>query len=205
MPEGANTPGRRWVSRAGEKMDHALSTFGLDVEGLRCADFGCSTGGFTDCLLQRGARRVICIDTGYGVLDWKLRQDDRVEVMERTNVMHLPPPEHPVDLIVIDVGWTPQSKVLPIAAEWLADGGQVISLVKPHYEVSAKTRGQGHARLEDDEAAEAFRDTLDRMPDWGWDVVAHTPSPIRGAKSGKGRKGAGNLEFLAQIRPLATT
>ena len=83
-------------------MHHALTTFGLDVTGMRCADFGCSTGGFTDCLLQR-ARRVIAVDTGYGVLDWSLRQDDRVDVRERSNVMHLPPPEHPVDLVVIDV------------------------------------------------------------------------------------------------------
>ncbi len=205
MTGESNHSNRRWVSRAGEKLDHALDVFELDVAGFRCADFGCSTGGFTDCLLQRGVAHVFAVDTGYGVLDWKLRQDERVEVMERTNVMHASCPGDPVDLIVIDVGWTPQSKVLPIAARWLAAGGQVISLIKPHYEVSARTRGQGHARLEDHEAIEAFRDTLDCMPEWGWEVVAHTPSPIRGAKSGKGRKGAGNLEFLAQIRPLTAT
>ena len=202
MSEEPKSSNRRWVSRAGEKLDHALNAFKLDVSGFRCADFGCSTGGFTDCLLQRDAAHVFAVDTGYGVLDWKLRQDERVEVMERSNVMHASCPGDPVDLIVIDVGWTPQSKVLPVAAEWLADGGQVISLIKPHYEVSARTPGQARARLEDPQAIEAFQDTLERMPEWGWEVVAHTPSPIRGAKSGKGRKGAGNLEFLALIRPL---
>lgn len=203
MADESKPPGRRWVSRAGEKLDHALSDFTLDVNGLRCADFGCSTGGFTDCLLQRGASHVIAVDTGYGVLDWKLRQDDRVEVMERSNVMHLSCPGNLVDLIVIDVGWTPQSKVLPIAAQWLKPGGQVVSLIKPHYEASARARGQGQAILEDHEAHEAFQGTLQSMPALGWEVVAHTPSPIRGAKSGKARKGAGNLEFLALIRPLA--
>jgi len=175
----------------------------LDVSRLRCADFGCSTGGFTDCLLKRGAANVIALDTGYGVLDWSLRQDDRVDVRERTNVLHATPPEEHVDLVVIDVGWTPQARVLPVAADWIGPGGRVISLVKPHYEISAETRGRGPTRLEDSVAQAAFEDTLSRMPGLGWEVVAHTPSPIRGAKSGKGKKGAGNLEFLAMIQPIS--
>ncbi|MCH2152930.1 MAG: hypothetical protein MK089_06270 [Phycisphaerales bacterium] len=114
---------RQWVSRAGAKLDHALNTFDFTAQGKRCADFGCSTGGFTDCLLQHGAREVVSLDTGYGILDWKLRQDDRVEVRERTNVLHATLPDEPVDLVVIDVGWTPQSKVLPVARQWLASEG----------------------------------------------------------------------------------
>ena len=203
MPDDQKPQGKRWVSRAGEKMDHALTTFGLDVTGLRCADFGCSTGGFTDCLLQRGAASVIAVDTGYGVLDWSLRQDDRVDVRERSNVLHATPPEDPVDLVVIDVGWTPQARVLPVAANWIGPGGRVISLIKPHYERSAETRGRGPVRLEDEDARLAFEETLSRMPGLGWEVLAHTPSPIRGAKSGKGRKGGGNLEFLAMIQPFS--
>lgn len=202
MDEEPRSANRQWVSRAGEKLDHALSSFGFDVSGLRCADFGCSTGGFTDCLLQRGAAHVCAIDTGYGVLDWKLRNDRRVDVMERSNVLHAPCRGEPFDLIVIDVGWTPQSKVLPVAQNWLALDGSVISLIKPHYELSATMSGRGHAILDDEKAMAVFEQTLDSMPSLGWEVIAHTPSPIRGAKSGKGRKGAGNLEFLALIRLL---
>src|ERR1700692_2896638 len=96
-----------FVSRAGQKLDHALKTFTIDVSEKTCADLGCSTGGFTDCLLQLGAKKVYSIDTGYGVLDWKLRNDPRVIVMERTNAMHVQLPEL-ADLISIDVAWTRQ-------------------------------------------------------------------------------------------------
>src|SRR4051812_11330036 len=96
-----------FISRAGQKLDHALTAFGVGVGGLVCADLGSNTGGFVDCLLQRGASRVYAVDTGYGVLDWKLRKDPRVVVMERTNAMHVRLPE-PVDLVTIDVAWTRQ-------------------------------------------------------------------------------------------------
>src|SRR5882724_12381661 len=98
---------RRFVSRAGEKLDHALGTFGLDVTGFTCADFGANAGGFTDCMLQRGAGKVYAVDTGYGALEWKLRKDARVVVMERTNAMHVDLPEK-VDLVAVDVAWTKQ-------------------------------------------------------------------------------------------------
>src|SRR2546421_8918289 len=120
----------KFVSRAGQKLDHALATFAIDVTGRICADLGCSTGGFVDCLLQRGAKKVYAIDTGYGVLDWKLRNDPRVVVMERTNAMHLELPEK-VDLITIDVAWTRQRFILPAAARWLKDDGTVVTLIKP--------------------------------------------------------------------------
>jgi 23S rRNA (cytidine1920-2'-O)/16S rRNA (cytidine1409-2'-O)-methyltransferase len=176
--------------------------FGLDVTNLRCADFGCSTGGFTDCLLQRGARQVIAIDTGYGILDWTLRNDVRVEVRERSNVLHADPPQSGVDLIVIDVGWTPQARVLSVADGWLAMDGRVITLIKPHYERSADPAHRHDAKglLSDEEADSILAGTLEAMPALGWHVLDQVVSPIRGAKSGKGRRGEGNLEFLALLK-----
>src|SRR5215213_1612736 len=120
MPE---TP---FVSRAGQKLDHALATFGVDVTGFVCADLGSNTGGFVDCLLQRGADRVYAVDTGYGVLAWRLRKDPRVVVMERTNAMHVRLPE-PVDLVTIDVAWTRQRHILPAARRLVGAGGFVVT------------------------------------------------------------------------------
>src|SRR3569832_1511543 len=117
---------RSFVSRAGQKFDYALEYFLFDVTGLICADLGCSTGGFTDCLLQRGAVKVYAIDTGYGVIDWKLRRDRRVVVLERTNAMHVTL-EEPVDLATIDVAWTRQRNILPAAAGLLKPDGRVIT------------------------------------------------------------------------------
>src|SRR5437870_2103753 len=127
----------KFVSRAGQKLDHALTTFAIDVTGKICADLGCSTGGFVDCLLQRGAKKVYAIDTGYGVLDWKLRNDPRVVVMERTNAMHVQLPEV-VQIVTIDVAWTKQKHILPNAARLLAADGIVMTLIKPHYEAPAE-------------------------------------------------------------------
>jgi predicted rRNA methylase YqxC with S4 and FtsJ domains len=117
----------RFVSRAGLKLAHALKEFNFDVNGLVCADFGCNVGGFTDCLLQRGAAKVYAIDTGYGTLAYKLRVDPRVVVMERTNALHAEPPSPGgskgpgnVDLVVIDLAWTPQRHAIPAAVRWLS-------------------------------------------------------------------------------------
>src|SRR6478752_1732141 len=117
-----------FVSRAGQKLEHALATFQLDVTGKTCADLGSNTGGFVDCLLRRGAAKVYAIDTGYGALDWKLRKDPRVVVMERTNAMHAQLPE-PADLVTIDVAWTKQKHILPAARHMLRDDGICISLI----------------------------------------------------------------------------
>jgi len=118
-------PDRRgkFVSRAGEKLDAALEAFGVDVAGCVCADFGCNVGGFTDCLLRRGAAKVYAVDTGYGALAWRLRKDPRVVVMERTNALYAPIPE-PVDLVAVDVAWTPQKVIVPAAMRWLGWGAQ---------------------------------------------------------------------------------
>jgi len=125
--------GGSYVSRGGAKLKYAIDHLGLDLAGAVAADFGCSTGGFADCLLQEGAARVYAIDTGYGVLAWKLRQDRRVIVMERTNAMHVALPE-PVDTVTADVAWTAQRHILPNALRQVKPGGAVLSLFKPQYE-----------------------------------------------------------------------
>ena len=122
-----------YVGRGGEKLKFALDQLDLDLEGIVGADFGCNIGGFTDCMLQEGARRVYAVDTGYGMLEWKLRIDDRVEVMERTNAMHVELPETP-EVITIDVAWTRQRYILPNALHQVAQSGCILSLFKPQYE-----------------------------------------------------------------------
>jgi 23S rRNA (cytidine1920-2'-O)/16S rRNA (cytidine1409-2'-O)-methyltransferase len=182
---------RRFVSRAGEKLDHALDAFAFDVQNLVCADFGSNTGGFTDCLLKRGAAKVYAIDTGYGVLDWNLRKDPRVVVMERTNAMHVTLPE-PVDLVTIDVAWTRQKTILPSARRVLKPAGVVITLIKPHYESDPKLLLKGVLPSEAVESVvEAVK--LD-IRAGGFEVVRTTVSPILGAK--------GNIEVLAHLKPV---
>lgn len=204
-------PGPRFVSRGGLKLRHALDAFALSPAGLRCADFGCNVGGFTDCLLQAGAAHVIALDTGYGALAWTLRNDPRVTVSERTNALYAPPPppdERP-ELIVIDMGWTTQAKCIPAALAWLAtrgeggagEGGRIITLIKPHYEHSA---GAGSAKaapvLDVHHAQEIVERVLAEMPALGARVLASTRSPIDGG-AGKGNK-AGNAEWLALLAPI---
>ena len=180
-----------FASRAGEKLEHALATFEMNVAGLVCADFGCNAGGFTDCLLQRGAKQVYAIDTGYGALEWKLRKDPRVVVMERTNAMHVTLPER-VGLITIDVAWTKQRHILPAARRCVADVGEVVTLVKPHYEADPALLKKGIL------PAEAVEEVVNKVKldaaaaDFEW--VGAVLSPIKGAK--------GNTEVLARLRPL---
>ncbi len=189
-----------YVSRGGFKLAAALDGFDLDVAGFVCADLGANVGGFTDCLLRRGAAKVYAVDTGYGQLAWKLRQDERVVVMERTNAMHVDPPAAPIDLAVVDLAWTPQRHAVPAALRWRP--GRIVTLIKPHYEASAEApRGRGAGRggvLDEAEADAVCRRTLNRLPALGVRVVGCLRSPIRGGK-GKGR--AGNLEYLALLEP----
>ncbi len=185
-----------FVSRGGGKLRHALDRFGLEVRGLTAADFGCNVGGFTDCLLQAGASRVYAIDTGYGTLAWKLRNDPRVAVMERTNALHAPSPE-PVDLVAIDLAWTPQHLSLPAALRWLKPSGRIITLIKPHYEARDEERASLRAGVLADADAERITDrVLSEMPSLGVRVLDSTPSPLRGG-AGKGSKG--NTEWLALL------
>ena len=178
-----------FVSRGGLKLDHAMRHFALDVNGLVCADLGCSTGGFTDCLLQRGAARVYSVDTGYGVLAWKLRKDARVIVKERTNAMHVTLPE-PAMFVSIDVSWTKQSKILPAAKRVVAAGARIVTLIKPHYEADAQLLRQGV--LPDDAVASVVDRVLADVPGYGFEVIGTTQSPIRGSEKG-------NIEVLALL------
>jgi len=132
----SNTNDRRFVSRAGLKLQAALDAFALDVTGLVCADLGSNVGGFVDCLLQAGAAKVYAVEKGYGVVDYKLRRDARVIVKERADARLIALPE-PVDLVTLDVGWTRQRDILPSAKRLLKPGGRIISLIKPHYEAQS--------------------------------------------------------------------
>ena len=191
------------ASRAFAKLDFALERFAIDVSGRRCADLGCHVGGFTDCLVRRGAASVVSVDTGYGILDWRLRNDQRVEVRERTNALHDEPPAGGVGFLSIDLGWTPQRLALPAARRWIASAGDVVTLVKPHYELEGEAKSRlDQGRLDDAAAHAVLADLLPRIPRWGFEVVSQAESPIRGGKSGKGRGGAGNLEFLVHLRPI---
>ncbi|GIW76891.1 MAG: hypothetical protein KatS3mg104_1954 [Phycisphaerae bacterium] len=178
-----------FVSRGGIKLQHAIQTFGMDVKGLICADLGCSTGGFTDCLLQYGAKRVYAVDTGYGVLDWKLRKDARVVVRERTNAMHVSLPET-MDLVVIDCAWTKQAYILPAAKKLLKPDGQIVTLLKPHYEASPTILRKGI--LPQDMVESVVTDVILRIESSGWSVVNRVESPIKGSK--------GNTEWLLQLK-----
>ena len=178
-----------FVSRAGLKLDHAMNAFNINAAGFICADFGCNAGGFTDCLLQRGATRVYAIDTGYARSEWKLRIDPRVAPMERTNAMHVELPES-VNLVVIDVAWTKQSKILPAAARVLKPDGQIVTLIKPHYEADPKLLQRGV--LPTDQLDAVVEDVRRQIVESGFDCLAVVASPILGGK--------GNTEVLAHLR-----
>lgn len=192
-----------FVGRGGRKLDHALQAFGIDVRGRVCADFGCNVGGFTDCLLQRGAARVYALDTGYGALAWKLRNDPRVVSMERRNALHEPMPESAgagVALVAMDLSWTPQRLGVPAAGRWLAPGGTVVSLIKPHYEAKgeekeAMTRGV----MEEGAATSIVQRVVLEVESLGWRARGLERSPIEGGR-GKGRRG--NAEWVAWLEPV---
>ena len=173
-----------FVSRGGEKLQFALDSFKISVKDLVCADFGASTGGFTDCLLQNGAAKVYSVEVGYGTIDWKLRNDPRVVVMERTNAMHVILPEK-IDLVVIDAGWTKQKLILPNAFANLKTNGRMISLIKPHYEA-------GKPRLNDVEIETVLGMVKEDIKSVGGEVLDLAESPILGTKGG-------NREFLALV------
>lgn len=194
-----NAPAERFVGRGGLKLEHALKEFNLNPLGLTCADFGCNVGGFTDCLLQQGASKVYAVDTGYGALAWKLRNDPRVCVMERTNALHASAPQL-VDLIAIDLAWTPQRHAIPAALRWLKPGGCIVSLVKPHYETGNRSSLK-HGVLAEADAARIVDDVSRSLPSLGVEVLGVTRSPILGGATKKNKQG--NAEWLVQLRPQA--
>jgi len=188
-------PDHPWVSRGGLKLQHALDHFKIDVTGFTVLDVGSSTGGFTDVALTRGARKVYAVDVGTNQLDWKLRQDDRVVVMENTNARYLTPemiPETP-DLIVCDASFIGLETVLPAALSLAGPGTRLVALIKPQFEVGKGRVGKGGVVRE----PELHREVCERITDWlnglpGWTVEGLTTSPITGPE--------GNVEFLICAR-----
>jgi 23S rRNA (cytidine1920-2'-O)/16S rRNA (cytidine1409-2'-O)-methyltransferase len=186
-----------YASRGGLKLAAALDAFGLDVDGWSVADVGASTGGFTDCLLQRGAARVYAIDVGYGQLAWKLQQDARVVVMDRTNARHLARLPEAVNLATIDVSFISLTLILPAAAGWLAPGGQIVALIKPQFEAGREQVGQGGVVRE----PAIHRAVLADLTAWGKAQGLGLAGLIRSPLTGP----AGNVEFLAHWLPGQAT
>lgn len=181
---------KQFASRAGQKLQHAIESFHIDVSECTCADFGCSTGGFVDCLLQNKAKKVYAIDTGYGVLDWNLRQNPKVVVMERINAIHVELSEQ-VDFISIDVGWTPQKLIIPSAIKHLTKNGNIVSLLKPQYEAEKAWLRGGKVSTEFlEQTIKKVRGELSML---GVTVREIIESPIAGKKGG-------NIEYLLWIK-----
>lgn len=176
---------KKFSSRAGQKLQFAIETFGLSVASLACADLGSSTGGFVDCLLQNGVSKVYSVDTAYGELAWNLRNDPRVVVLERTNALHLELPEK-VDLVTVDVSWTKQEKIIPVAMGLLKKGGSIITLVKPHYEL-------GKARMTEEDIETVLGRVRELYTKLRLRIIGEVESPIVGEK-GK------NKEYLFLLR-----
>jgi 23S rRNA (cytidine1920-2'-O)/16S rRNA (cytidine1409-2'-O)-methyltransferase len=185
-------PDHPYVGRGGLKLAHALQTFGIAVEGCDALDIGASTGGFTDVLLQRGAARVVALDVGYGQLEWRLRRDPRVMVIERVNARYLTPADvpGPFDLVCIDVSFISLRQILPVVPPLLRAGGDVVALVKPQFEAGRAEVRNGVIR---DEAVRArvVDEIRAAAAAVGLTPVAVTPSPITGQK--------GNVEFLLHL------
>ncbi len=187
-------PDHPYVGRGGLKLAHALDTFGIDASGKSALDIGASTGGFTDVLLSRGATRVVALDVGHGQLDWRLREDPRVVVMERVNARHLVPGDLPFlpDIVVIDVSFISLRLILPQVPALLRPGGAVVALVKPQFEAGRAEVRKGVVR-DPEIHARVVREIVGAASDVGLTAVSSTPSPIAGAK--------GNVEFLLHLIP----
>ena len=168
----------RFVSRGGDKLEGALVDFDLDVAGFVVADLGANVGGFSDCLLQRKVLRIYAVDTGYGVLDWKLRQDERVVVMERVNALHVNLPEL-VDLSVIDVAWTPLNRIAPCVLPLLKPKGVIVALLKPQYEARDDERIKGVVKAECMD--EVVSRTISGLSEQSIKLIAQVPSRIPGS------------------------
>jgi len=188
----------RYASRGGLKLEKALDTFQLDPSGLVALDVGASTGGLTDCLLQRGARRVYALDVGYGQLAWKLRNDPRVVVMEHTNIRHVTELPELIECATIDVSFISLRLVLPAVVPLLAPGAWVVALVKPQFEAGKADADRG-AGVISDPAVHAR--VLQELQDW---IPQHTPLQVRGLTDSPIYGRDGNREFLLYLEFLGT-
>lgn len=183
-----------YVSRGGLKLEKALRDFGVKPEGYVCSDSGASTGGFTDCLLQQGAKKVFAIDVGYGQLDWKIRSDPRVVVMERTNVRYVTPEElgEPLDLSVVDVSFISLKIVLPVIKTFLKpDSGQVLCLIKPQFEAGREKVGKKGVVRDPATHKEVLDEFVELANTLGFTILGLTFSPVKGPE--------GNIEFLGHL------
>jgi 23S rRNA (cytidine1920-2'-O)/16S rRNA (cytidine1409-2'-O)-methyltransferase len=192
----------KFVSRGGHKLEHALAEFGIDVTDKVAIDLGASTGGFTDCLLQRGAKQVYAVDVGHGQLAWKLRRDRRVVVMEKTNARaltreHFKKPFHGADIIVIDCSFISLRKILPAAFGLLQPSGKIVALVKPQFEAGKAEADKGAGVITDpavhERVLQELRDFVTHQTTLQWRV--HVESPLLGP--------AGNKEFLVLLEKIA--
>ncbi len=181
---------RRFVSRGGRKLEHALAEFDIDTQDKIAIDIGASTGGFTDCLLQRGAKKVYAVDVGYGQLDWTLRNDERVVVMEKINARHLVSEDigERVDIVVIDVSFISLTKVIPPAAGVLKRGGVLVALIKPQFEVGKAEVGKGGVIRDESKRQRVVEAIRSYLEDMEFQIMGVVESPISGAK--------GNIEYL---------
>ena len=189
--KGAGDPAARFVGRGGLKLEAALQAFGVNPSGLLCLDIGASTGGFTDCLLQHGARRVVAIDVGHNQLDWRIRNDPRVETREGVNARYLKPEDfsEKFDLTVMDVSFISVTKILPVILPLLTEEGRLITLIKPQFEVGKGEVGKGGIVSDPLKHRRVVEEVNRAASEVGLNARGLTESPIRGAD--------GNLEFLA--------
>jgi 23S rRNA (cytidine1920-2'-O)/16S rRNA (cytidine1409-2'-O)-methyltransferase len=187
----ADDPTSRFVGRGGLKLAAAIQTFDVEVDGLTCLDVGASTGGFTDCLLQHGAAKVIAIDVGHNQIDWRLRQDPRVEVREGVNARYLQPIDFSTkfDLAVMDVSFISATKVLPAIVPLLTNRGRLIVLIKPQFEVGKGVVGSGGIVRDAKQRAQVVEEVNRSAAGLGLENIGVIESPIQGAE--------GNVEFLA--------
>ncbi|MDX1377781.1 MAG: TlyA family RNA methyltransferase [Anaerolineales bacterium] len=185
--------GPRFVSRGGEKLDAALETFGIDVSGLVCVDVGASTGGFTDCMLQRGAEKVYAIDVGKGILHWKLRNYRRVVVMEKTNARYVESFPEQIDFVTVDASFISLKILLPVVKGWMRENTEVICLIKPQFEAGKKDVSRGDGVIRDPEIhRQVLLKVLSFAKNEGFQVRGLIKSPLLGPK--------GNAEFLVWLK-----
>ncbi|KPK00896.1 MAG: hypothetical protein AMK71_07545 [Nitrospira bacterium SG8_35_4] len=186
----------RYVSRGGLKLEQALHEFNIDVKGVIAMDVGASTGGFTDCLLQNGARKVYAIDVGYGQFDIKLRNDERVVLLEKTNIRYLEKEkvEDAINIAVIDVSFISLLKVIPRVMEFLQEEAEIVALIKPQFEVGRKDVGKGGVVKDEEKRRAAVARIKSESEKIGLTVAGITESPLKGPK--------GNVEYLIYLRKL---
>lgn len=189
--KNSEDPASRYVGRGGLKIEAALREFSISVNGIICLDVGASTGGFTDCLLQQGAQKVVAVDVGHNQIDWRLRRDPRVEVREGVNARYLTPEDfvEKFELIVVDVSFISVSKVLPALAPLMTVGGHMVVLIKPQFEVGRGEVGRGGIVRDTEKHDRVVEEVKDAAMKLGLQALRVIESPIRGAE--------GNSEFLA--------